>query len=1007
MGRQGRGFLFTTALVFGSLGTPAFGFAPAGHEAQRSGLERADGAPTRTARATQWHVPRAAEAAWQRFSSAHPDGAWRALWDADTGVPLRIFGAGPRFEGATKDPAAAEAAARALIFAHLDLLAPGSSPGDLELVANHYDPSSGLRAVGFRQRFGGLEVRGGQVSVRIRADRVFVVASEALPTLEQPLPAAGLLPDADALALARAWMADTLASAGTVASPPSAPFLLPVFGERGAPSLRRVQEVVLDYRAPFARWSVFLDASTGEPVAREQTLRFFSADVRLDVPDRSPTRGRRSTAAATLDLTVDGDSGQTSPTGVLEWSGANPASVTAGMQGARVRVISATGDARFELQAVDGGRMEISAADDARTDAQISAYHMADATLRYVERIAPEDRFVANVRLETNVNLNDTCNAFSDGRTINFFEASARCENTARLADVVAHELGHAVHAQALIRGVGAFDGAMSEGASDYLAATMTNDSGMGRGFFFDDNPLRELDPADREARWPTDVSGDTHTTGLIFGGAMWDLRTALVLQLGPQTGVEQTNQLWYQALQRSTDIPSTYVEVLAADDDDGDLSNGTPNYCAIVDAFEAHGLADPDAMGSARVGRPALDGRALHLPVARSALECPGAGVAEAQVFWRRRAEPMVGGRIPLAQASDRLQVELPSQPAGSVLQYRVEVVLESGEVLNLPSNPAAPWYEAWFGEVETLYCTDFEADPFAAGWTHSLLEGTAQEGADDWLWGEPAGTPGSGDPAQAASGGRVVGNDLGGGNYNGRYQPEKSNQLLSPVFDASGYDSVRLQYKRWLTVEDAQYDQAEILADGVVVWRNLDTGRNGETHHQDAEWRFHDVDLSAQAADGQVQVAFRITSDGGLEMGGWTLDDLCIVGVRTVVPMCGNGVVESGEACDDGNDVPYDGCESDCSESPKPACGDGRLDADEMCDDGNLVDGDGCERNCTFTPDPNPLCEGGGEPPCELGVLPLDEQGCGCTASGERASSPGALFGLLLLGLVFLRRR
>jgi hypothetical protein len=34
------------------------------------------------------------------------------------------------------------------------------------------------------------------------------------------------------------------------------------------------------------------------------------------------------------------------------------------------------------------------------------------------------------------------------------------------------------------------------------------------------------------------------------------------------------------------------YTVYLAADDDDGNLANGTPNACRIWDAFTAHGIA-------------------------------------------------------------------------------------------------------------------------------------------------------------------------------------------------------------------------------------------------------------------------------------------------------------------------------------------------------------------------------------------------------------------------------
>ncbi len=60
-----------------------------------------------------------------------------------------------------------------------------------------------------------------------------------------------------------------------------------------------------------------------------------------------------------------------------------------------------------------------------------------------------------------------------------------------------------------------------------------------------------------------------------------------------------------------------------------------------------------------------------------------------------------------------------------------------------------------------------------------------------------------------------------------------------------------------------------------------------------------------------------------------------------------CGNGFVEDGETCDDGNVVANDGCDPDCQ--LEQACGNDVIEGDEFCDDGNTRDGDGCASDCS----------------------------------------------------------
>ncbi len=67
----------------------------------------------------------------------------------------------------------------------------------------------------------------------------------------------------------------------------------------------------------------------------------------------------------------------------------------------------------------------------------------------------------------------------------------------------------------------------------------------------------------------------------------------------------------------------------------------------------------------------------------------------------------------------------------------------------------------------------------------------------------------------------------------------------------------------------------------------------------------------------------------------------------------VCGNGALEYGEDCDDGNTQTGDGCDANCLHegsisTAEAICGNGSVEKGEDCDDGNTDDGDGCAKNC-----------------------------------------------------------
>ena|GEM_PF-5098934 len=113
------------------------------------------------------------------------------------------------------------------------------------------------------------------------------------------------------------------------------------------------------------------------------------------------------------------------------------------------------------------------------------------------------------------------------------------------------------------------------------------------------------------------------------------------------------------------------------------------------------------------------------------------------------------------------------------------------------------------------------------------------------------------------------------------------------------------------------------------------------------------------------------------------------CDIGAFELVPpVCGNGVVESGEQCEDLNTTSGDGCSATCQSEPPggscPVCGNETIEGIEACDDGNTEGGDGCSATCQIEVEP-PTCPVCGNGTVE-GIETCDD---GNTVNGDCCSS------------------
>ncbi|MDX2116909.1 MAG: GC-type dockerin domain-anchored protein [Planctomycetota bacterium] len=454
------------------------------------------------------------------------------------------------------------------------------------------------------------------------------------------------------------------------------------------------------------------------------------------------------------------------------------------------------------------------------TTAQINAFIHTQLTRDYFRtRTGPTGLSGLDIVLPANTGVSGSCNAYFDGGSINFFNAGGGCNNTA-FSTVIAHEYGHFV-----VQALGLGQGGFGEGFADSVAILLYDDGIVGRGFSTNGGAVRNIDQANQQ--YPCNL--EIHTCGQIVAGVWRDLRLNFQGLYGTAS-LELARQLhvdWSLITTGGTGSnfvnsahPGTPIEVITADDNDGDITNGSPNYTPICAAFSKHNITCPSASGvdfSYPNGRPANvapgESTALDVTVV-SAVSSPESG--SGKLFAR------VGGvgsyvEVPRQQlGTNQYRFTLPPAQCGQTIEYYITAKATTGGVNYEPlSAPSVPFTALAGVNVTTVAALNSES---ISGFSASA------NGASSGAWQSRAPiAAGAGDPAADYDGsGKAwvtdnrAGFDVDGGPV----------QLFSPTFNLSGYSRAVLSYARWLTCDTGEDRmQVDISSDGGTTWQPLET--------------------------------------------------------------------------------------------------------------------------------------------------------------------------------------
>jgi hypothetical protein len=487
----------------------------------------------------------------------------------------------------------------------------------------------------------GATIEGARVIFRVNHGNLIQFGSESLPSADVEAPVVKLQQDAALGRLARYiggfTAADLFMDSGSLHLLPTAK-VDPRFGDgydfgKGR-DLTQVWEFVFHRDGVMGTWRGRVDATSGEVLELADINDYATAQATGGVYMESPTVGAE--IVRPMPFTNISSGGFTNSAGNYNNTGA----VTSTLSGQYVRIVDTCG--AISLASGAGGILPFgtSGGTDCTTPGVggVGNTHSARTQFYQVNRIKevarawlPTNTWLTQ-QLRVNTNLNQTCNAYWNGSTLNFFKSGGGCGNTGQIAAVSLHEFGHGMDSN---DGNGAAtEGGTGEAYGDITAAIALHNSCIGPGFLGSNcsgygnactacTGVRDIDYAKHASGLPATVSNFTqvrcgagsgpcgkevHCESYVPSEAVWDFANRDLPNPGSGTAWSVLDRLWY--LSRSTSTRSftcttggTFTSngcsagnwwktMRAVDDDDGNLANGTPHGGALFAAFNRHGIA-------------------------------------------------------------------------------------------------------------------------------------------------------------------------------------------------------------------------------------------------------------------------------------------------------------------------------------------------------------------------------------------------------------------------------
>ena len=813
---------------------------------------------------------------WTAWSTQHPK--WKAVMSSATGLPHRAFGPALQIQGA-------DVAQKAAQFVADDLTSFGVEFSGEWITQT----TSGRHKWAFAQQtINGVEVEGGRIVTKWWNDQLVMWGADWFRNVNMPV-GDELSPTA----------IQEVASFGIELDEWSTPEwsdlrLVPTQGIQNELDWHLAQIIFINGRvgAIPRRYETWVDVHTGELLMRQN--RVVHIDGRISMPSSETKPERvvnrmgldRPTEALVISGVVQSTVNEMYPYEVAQelplpllFLPIPGGAVTTDMDGGFISDASGSQFTPVQLSGswstvyTNGNTPQLGVMledgynnlnlDDLGNVKERSAYRSVTLMHEHMKVHLPSFTGL-DFSMTTNIDIEGECNAFYDGVSVNFYDAGGGCNPTSLIADVVWHEYGHGINDYYYNSlGAGFNNGAMNEGYADFWAMSLGDIAEIGKGFYTDnEDGIRKYDAEPKV--YPEDLVGEVHADGEIICGAWYDTHllmgadweATMALFIDAYPGLQATVQNGNEG-QAYTDV---LIDALQADDDDGDLSNGTPNAAAIVEGFDLHGIS---VFSYAEID---------HAPIEFAAAEEVLVIEAEADIVFpynlyfdavRLWYQTEAGGEWTEVEMGNEdgtstFTASIPAQEEGTVIAYYMGITDDFGGIAAVTpfASANAPYPNLpnfILVGVEPVLVNDSDEYSDFGGWTTGL---PGIDNATTGIWEEsiPVGSyaeandpssivaPTSDHTIGLAGYAFITGLNPGVNDGIGANDVDAGKTtLVSPVIDLSSYENPVMSYWRWYANAPASganpasdWWQVEISNDGGSSWQYLEN-----TLQQDISWR------------------------------------------------------------------------------------------------------------------------------------------------------------------------